>query len=87
MLLHCAAAFQNTLPLLGPKLLHSGHVDRDTYWKVLRQADVVVSTAKHEFFGVAMWVNRRMTARVYICCVLSTHSNWMNFQWTYQIAR
>lgn len=71
---HFAAAFQNTLPLLGSKLLHSGHVDRDTYWEVLRQADVVVSTAKHEFFGVAMWVNQCVTARVYICRVLSTRA-------------
>ena len=51
-----AVAFKTTLPLLGAKLLHRGHVDRDTYWEVLKRADVVVSTAQHEFFGVAMCV-------------------------------
>ena len=55
--MHLPASFQHTLPKLGCRVLHRGHVPRDEYWRVLQQADVVVSTAKHEFFGVAMWVS------------------------------
>ena len=40
--------------VLGDRLVHDGHADVDTYRHLLRQADVVVSTAHHEFFGVAV---------------------------------
>ena len=53
MKLH-ADSFERALPKLGSRVLHKGHVPRDQYWMVLQQADVVVSTAEHEFFGVAM---------------------------------
>jgi glycosyltransferase involved in cell wall biosynthesis len=40
--------------VLGERLVHDGHADLDAYRRLLRRADVVVSTAHHEFFGVAI---------------------------------
>jgi glycosyltransferase involved in cell wall biosynthesis len=39
---------------LGDRVVHYGRADPDTYVRLLRQADVVVSTALHEFFGIAI---------------------------------
>ncbi|MBC7259106.1 MAG: DUF3524 domain-containing protein [Chloroflexi bacterium] len=36
------------------RLVHYGHADADEYARLLWQADVVVSTAIHEFFGIAI---------------------------------
>ena len=39
---------------LGDRLVHDGHADIRTYRRLLRSADVVVSTARHEFFGIGV---------------------------------
>ncbi len=38
----------------GPRLVHAGHLPRSEYVDLLGRSSVVVSTAVHEFFGVAM---------------------------------
>lgn len=40
--------------LLGRRLVHDGYADDTDYPNLLRRADFVVSTAHHEFFGVAI---------------------------------
>jgi glycosyltransferase involved in cell wall biosynthesis len=39
---------------LGERVVHRGHLSRAEYVDVLLHGDVVVSTAKQEFFGIAM---------------------------------
>lgn len=48
--------FEGIVEKLGNKLLNYGYLSRDDYFTCLRTADVVVSTAEHEFYGVSMWV-------------------------------
>jgi len=38
---------------LGDRVVHFGRADRDAYRHLLWEADIVVSTAFHEFFGIA----------------------------------
>jgi glycosyltransferase involved in cell wall biosynthesis len=49
-----AQEFEAARQRLGARVVHYGWADRDTYARLLWQADVVVSTAIHEFFGIAV---------------------------------
>ncbi|XP_073829500.1 tRNA-queuosine alpha-mannosyltransferase isoform X2 [Musca autumnalis] len=47
-------AFEGLQDKLGSKLINFGFLSRDKYVKTLLDGDVVISTAGHEFYGVAM---------------------------------
>ncbi|MCB0969722.1 MAG: glycosyltransferase, partial [Ilumatobacter sp.] len=38
----------------GDRVVHAGWAETDEYPRLLRSADVVVSTAHHEFYGIAV---------------------------------
>jgi glycosyltransferase involved in cell wall biosynthesis len=46
--------FEAARERLGPRVVHYGRAEADAYGRLLWQADVVVSTAIHEFFGIAV---------------------------------
>ncbi|MBN1642907.1 MAG: DUF3524 domain-containing protein [Anaerolineae bacterium] len=46
--------FERARERLGERVVHYGRADRETYRQLLRRADLVVSTAIHEFFGIAI---------------------------------
>ena len=46
--------FEAARARLGERVVHYGRADRETYRQLLWSADVVVSTAIHEFFGIAV---------------------------------
>jgi glycosyltransferase involved in cell wall biosynthesis len=49
-----AYEFEAARERLGTHVIHYGWADRETYARLLWQADVVVSTALHEFFGISV---------------------------------
>jgi glycosyltransferase involved in cell wall biosynthesis len=49
-----APEFQAASARLGEQVVHFGYAASEDYDALLRQADIVVSTAIHEFFGVAI---------------------------------
>lgn len=48
------AAFNRLPDLLGDRLVAFGFLPNGAYVEVLRNADIVLSTAEHEFFGIAV---------------------------------
>jgi glycosyltransferase involved in cell wall biosynthesis len=47
--------FAEVAATLGSRLVHDGFVEsRDAYWRILGSADVALSTAEHEFQGLAV---------------------------------
>jgi glycosyltransferase involved in cell wall biosynthesis len=49
-----AAEFEAARVRLGERVIHYGWADAATYARLLWEADAVVSTALHEFFGIAI---------------------------------
>jgi glycosyltransferase involved in cell wall biosynthesis len=48
------AAFTTGIAALGERIVHTGYADAETYKELLWAADVVISTAVHEFFGISI---------------------------------
>jgi len=47
-------SFEAAHDTFSNQIIHTGHADQDTYRNLLWQADIVVSTAHHEFFGISI---------------------------------
>jgi glycosyltransferase involved in cell wall biosynthesis len=48
------SAFDEGLAKLADCIIHSGYADFETYRRLLWEADIVISTAHHEFFGISI---------------------------------
>lgn len=48
------AEFEEAKARLGERIIHYGYASEEDYARLLWQADIVVSTALHDFFGVAL---------------------------------
>ena len=46
--------FAAAVEKLAPVIVHSGYADQDDYRRLLWEATVTISTARHEFFGVSI---------------------------------
>ncbi len=59
--------FERARKRLGHRIVHFGHVEsRAAYLRLLRQGDIVVSTANHEFYGIAVLEAVRAGCRPYL---------------------
>jgi len=47
------AEFEDAKTQLGEQMVHFGFAERHRYEELLKDASIVISTAKHEFFGIA----------------------------------
>ncbi|GJM40457.1 MAG: glycosyl transferase family 1 [Ardenticatenaceae bacterium] len=48
------SSFNEAIDKLGDRIIHVGHADLATYRCLLWQADLTISTAHHEFFGISV---------------------------------
>lgn len=48
------SVFTEALGILKERIIHVGHADLATYRRLLWQADITISTAHHEFFGISL---------------------------------
>lgn len=48
------SVFEEALQKLGSRIVHVGHADQETYRQLLWAADITLSTAHHEFFGISV---------------------------------
>ncbi|WP_420642481.1 tRNA-queuosine alpha-mannosyltransferase domain-containing protein [Candidatus Leptofilum sp.] len=48
------SVFKEAIEKLDSRIVHVGHADFATYRKLLWQADLTISTAHHEFFGISI---------------------------------
>jgi glycosyltransferase involved in cell wall biosynthesis len=46
--------FDNARERLGKRVIHFGYAEAETYRRLLWEADIVISTADHEFFGISI---------------------------------
>lgn len=51
---HSAPEFEKARRRLGDRVVHFGYAPRQMYARLLHRADIVVSTAIHEFFGISV---------------------------------
>lgn len=46
--------WESAVEMLGTRVIHNGYADRDRYRRLLWEADITISTAGHEYFGISI---------------------------------
>ena len=49
-----SAAWEAAVNQLGPRVIHDGYAEQEVYRRLLWEATVTISTAAHEYFGIAI---------------------------------